>query len=121
VGSAPTATRRLTLDGATLDAALNTNPDQVATLLDDAAGVLAPLVDRLTALTGFNGMIQARTAGIDATISGLQRQSQDEQERLDAVRASLEARYAAMESLLAQLSAVQNALGSQTAGMNRTA
>jgi flagellar hook-associated protein 2 len=121
VGSAPTATRRLTLDGATLDAALNTNPDQVATLLDDAAGILAPLVDRLTALTGFNGMIQARTAGIDATISGLQRQSQDEQERLDAVRASLEARYAAMESLLAQLSAVQNALGSQTAGMNRTA
>jgi flagellar hook-associated protein 2 len=110
--------KRLVLDGARLGKALDQDPARVASLLDDTAGALKPLLDRLNAINGPKGIINGRTEGIASAIRSLDRQQADEQERIDAAQASYEARFAALEGLLAQLQTQSSSLSSQVASMN---
>jgi flagellar hook-associated protein 2 len=108
VGSAAGTTTRLQIDTTKLNAALNGDASQVASLLDSATG---PIGNLLTQLQGYedpsnkNSYIQAHAAGLASDISSVQRQEQDQQERIDNYQAMLEAQYASMEATLAQLQA----------------
>src|SRR5262249_39710250 len=83
IGSAVGTTDRLSLDETKLQKALDTDPQRVADLLGGANGILKPIVDRLTSLTGTDGMIDARTKGLASSITLIKRQENDYQERLD--------------------------------------
>jgi flagellar hook-associated protein 2 len=108
VGSAAGTTTRLQIDTTKLNAALNGDASQIASLLDSATG---PIGNLLTQLQGYedpsstSSYIQAHTAGLTSDISSIQRQEQDQQERIDNYQAMLEAQYASMEATLAQLQA----------------
>lgn len=113
LGSGRNGVSRLQLDGAALDRALDQDPARVAALLGSAEGVLAPLVERLTALTGSGGLLDGRQAAVDAELRDLDVRRQREEDRLAEVQLRLERKYAQLEALLTQLGATSAAVGRQ--------
>ncbi len=118
VGSPTGSTNRLTLDQGTLQQALNADPQRVAQLLDDATGAMQPLVTQLQALTDpSDGYYPSVQTSITSQLSDLSRQEADEQEREAGVQAALEAKYANMEALLAQLQTESQSVTASSAAM----
>lgn len=115
IGSAVGATDRLILDEDKLSKALDADPARVAELLGGSGGVMTPLVDRLTSITSANGMIESRLSGIATAVSRLTQQEHDYQDRLDLKQSALEAKFARLESTLAQLQHSQSVLAATTA------
>ncbi len=106
IGSLAGTTNRLQLDSAKLTSVLNTDANQVASLLDGATGPLATVLARLKSYedpSNSNAYVQAHSAGLTAQISSTKRQELDIQESVDNYRAMLEAQYATMEATLAML------------------
>ena len=110
------ASGNMTLDSATFDALLAEDRGALGGLLQGDGA----LVERLTNvvdgyLAGSNGVIKARTDGIDRRL----RDINDQREALDLRLASLEDRYLtqfnALDSLLSQLTATGNFLTQQLA------
>lgn len=107
-GSAVGSTTRLQLDTDKLSAALTTDPNAVARLLDDATGALKPLLARLQAYENPSdpaAYIQAHTAGLSSDITSIQDQEADMQDSINQYQSMLEEKYTAMETMLATLQA----------------
>jgi flagellar hook-associated protein 2 len=108
VGAAVGTTTRLQLDSTKLAAALNSDANQVASLLDSTTGPLGNVLTQLQSYedpSNANAYVQAHTAGLSSDISDIQRQEQNQQEMIDNYQAMLEAQYASMEATLATLQA----------------
>ena len=106
IGATAGSTNRLQLDTTKLTAALNSDANQVASLLDSASGPLATVLAKLKTYedpASTNAYIQAHTTGLTSEISSVQQQEIDRQEMIDNYQAAIEAQYAAMEATLAQL------------------
>ena len=91
-----------------LTAAMNADPNQVASLLDSATGPIGNLAAQLKGLedpSNTGTYVQAHTAGLGLEISQLQREEADQQSMVTNYQATIEAQYAAMESTLAMLQA----------------
>ena len=115
IGSAVGTTNRLQLDTGKLTTALNSDANQVASLLDGAAGPLANVLSQLKGLedpSNTRSYVQANTTGLGSEISELQREEADAQEMIDNYQATIEAQYAAMEATLATLQAQSASIAS---------
>ena len=120
LGSVVGSTSRLSLDTVKLNAALDANPSAVADLLGSATGAIKPIVDRVNAYAGINGTLYKQTQSMAMEMSGLVAQEAKVQERIDQRRAALEAKYAAMESLLSTLQSTSNQLSAQNSAANKS-
>lgn len=114
VGAAVGATRRLSLDEAKLDRVLDSDPGQVATLLNSADGAIQPLVTRLTTLTATDGLVKTASTGIDALLKTLATRETELTRRLDDRRIAIERRYTALETTMARLQGTASQLTAQT-------
>ena len=94
---------------------MNSDANQVASLLDGAAGPLANVLSQLKGLedpSNTRSYVQANTTGLGSEISELQREEADAQEMIDNYQATIEAQYAAMEATLATLQAQSASIAS---------
>ena len=122
IGAAVGTTNRLQLDSGKLTTALNSDANQVASLLDGATGPLANLLTKLKTLddpSNKNSYVQAHTAGLGSEITELQREEAERQVMIDNYQATIEAQYAAMEATLAMLQS-QSASIASTLGQTTT-
>ena len=111
VGAAVGTTDRLKLDTTQLATALNTDANQVASLLDGSTGAFSAVLGKLQAFedpSNVNAYVQAHTAGLGTEITDVQHQEADDTEMINNYQAMIEAQYAAMESTLALLQAQSN-------------
>jgi flagellar hook-associated protein 2 len=116
IGSLAGSTDRLQLDTAKLTAALNTDANKVASLLDGSTGPLSSLLTKLKTLqdpANTHAYVQAHTAGLTSEISRTQREELDRQQLIDNYTAMIEAQYAAMEATLATLQAQSSQIAAQ--------
>jgi flagellar hook-associated protein 2 len=116
VGSAVGTTNRLQLDTTKLAAALTSDPNAVANLLDQTTG---PMGSLLTQLTGYDdptsktSYIQAHVAGIADDIVSLHSREADQQTLIDNYTTMIEAQYTAMETTLAMLQSQNQQIAAQ--------
>ena len=113
IGAAVGATRRLSLDETKLDRAIDSDPTRVAQLLNGVGGAIAPLVSRLTNLTGASGPVGSATDGIASALRALAGREPDLERRLAIRQAAIERRYAALEKSLSLLQSTSAQLGAQ--------
>jgi flagellar hook-associated protein 2 len=118
IGSAVGTTKRLVFDETKFDKAVDLDPARVAQLLNSADGAIKPLVDRLTALTGANGLIEANTKGIAEELPRLSAREADLERRIEAKRIAIERKYTALERQLALLQSQNQQVGAQAASLN---
>jgi flagellar hook-associated protein 2 len=122
IGAVAGSTDRLQLDTTKLTAALNTDANQVASLLDGSTGPIAALLAKLKSFedpANTSAYIQSHTTSLSAEISSIHREELTRQEMIDNYQKSIEAQYAAMEATLAQLQS-QSAQISATLGYPTT-
>ena len=116
VGAPVGTTNRLALDTTKLAAALTTDPNAVANLLDKTTG---PLGGLLTQLQGYedpsnqNAYVQAHAAGLTSDITDVQHREIDQQTMIDDYTRMIEAQYAAMEKTLALLQSQSQQIAAQ--------
>jgi flagellar hook-associated protein 2 len=116
IGAAVGTTNRLQLDQTKLSAALTSDPNAVANMLDSATG---PMTSLLTQVTGYedpsnqNAYIQAHEAGLTSDISDIKSREADQQSMIDTYTAMIEAQYTAMETTLAQLQSQSQQVAAQ--------
>ncbi len=115
VGAKVGSTTRLSLDPTKLNNALTVDATTVGRLLNSVQGVLAPVVDRLKALTGGDGAVRAGTDGATAELAMLSSAAARLQARLDVRQAALERKFAALEATLARSQVVAGAVAAQVA------
>jgi flagellar hook-associated protein 2 len=118
VGSAAGTTTRLVLDADKLNKALDSDPARVADLLGGSGGIMKPLVDRLASLTGTNGLIAVRQAGLASAVRRITDQERVYQDRLDLKKAGLEAKFARLEATLSKLQGQASQLTAQSNANN---
>jgi flagellar hook-associated protein 2 len=104
VGTAPGATRRLTLDATKMAAAIAADPEGVRTIVGGASGRIAAAVDSLELIAGSSGTLYAAITRSNDELSALRARQSTLTDRLAARRLSLERTYAKLESILGQLS-----------------
>jgi flagellar hook-associated protein 2 len=114
IGSAVGTTDRLQLDEDKLAKAIDLDPTRVGDLLGGMTGIVKPMVDRLTALTGTNGLIDARTKGLASSIRLITEQERAYQDRLDLKQTALEAKFARLEATLSRLQSTSSQLAAQS-------
>jgi flagellar hook-associated protein 2 len=116
IGAPVGSTNRLQLDTTKLAAALASDPNAVANLLDKSTGPMASL---LTQATGYedpsnqNAYIQAHTTGLTSDISSLKSREADQQTIIDNYTTMIEAQYTAMETTLALLQSQSQQVAAQ--------
>jgi flagellar hook-associated protein 2 len=116
VGAAVGTTNRLQLDETKLSAALTSDPNAVANLLDKTTG---PLGSLLTQLQGYedpsnqNAYIQAHTTGLTSDISDVKNREAEQQTIIDNYTTMIEAQYTAMETTLALLQSQSQQIAAQ--------
>jgi flagellar hook-associated protein 2 len=123
IGAAAGSTDRLQLDTTQLTAALNTDANQVASLLDSSTGPLAATLAKLKNLedpANTNSYIQAQTTGLASEITEIHGEEADRQEMIDNYQAAIEAQYAAMEATLATLQTQSNSLAASLGSSTTT-
>lgn len=118
IGSKAGTTTRLQLDTAKLDAALASNPSQVASLLSTTGGILGPIQDRIKAVTWSGGIIDNETKSITNQLRENVVLQSNVQSRIDAQQAALEAKFASLEATLATLQSQGAAVNSQIGAFN---
>src|SRR5690606_38581137 len=104
----------LSFDAATFWQAFDENPALVRELLDEAG---SRLESHLDAYVRSNGIIEARTDGLNARLKAMEQSIERLELRLEMRRDNLLSRYRAMETLIAQLSTQSNWLAMQTQNM----
>ena len=115
-GSAVGTTNRLQLDTTQLSAALTSDPNAVANLLDKTTGPMAALVSQLQGYedpSSVNAYVQAHTAGLTSDIKDVQARESSEQEMVDNYTTMIEAQFTAMETTLATLQAQSQQIAAQ--------
>jgi len=105
---------KVSLDSAKLDEALATDPARVEALI---AAFSESLSGTLEAYTESDGLLEARTDGLNAELKRLGRDREALDRRMAQVEARLRAQFTALDSLLAQFQSTSNYLASQLAGL----
>jgi flagellar hook-associated protein 2 len=116
IGAAVGTTNRLELDSAKLTAALTSDPNAVASLLDKSTGPLGALLTQVQGYedpTNTNAYIQAHTAGLATEITDVQHREADRQVLIDNYTTMIEAQYAALEKTLAMLQSQSQQIAAQ--------
>ncbi|RMF18289.1 MAG: hypothetical protein D6761_02920 [Candidatus Dadabacteria bacterium] len=98
---------KLQFDSARFDETLASNPDAVTGALHagDGSGLLEQIDNVVDLTDGVGGTLDLREQSLDRQDRSLDDAIADEQARLDALEASMRARFATMESMVAQLNA----------------
>jgi flagellar hook-associated protein 2 len=115
VGIAFQADGSLKLDAAKFDQAINADPQAVAALFsgDNSAGQrMSNLVD---GFTGTNGVITSRNKALNERLSGVTRQREALDLRMERVKANYLAQFTAMEKIVTQLQGTSSFLAGQLA------
>jgi flagellar hook-associated protein 2 len=116
IGAAVGTTNRLQLDETKLAAALTSDPNAVANLLDKSTGPLASL---LTQVQGYEdpsnqtSYIQSHETGLTSEISDTKSREADQQAIIDNYTTMIEAQYTAMETTLALLQSQSQQIAAQ--------
>jgi flagellar hook-associated protein 2 len=107
----------LTIDSAKLNEALDADPHAVSALFSSDEGYAVRLDSVLSSYLDYDGILDARTKGLQASIDDLK----DRREVLDRRLTELEARYTqqfnALDTLLGQLSSTSDYLAQQLASL----
>jgi len=106
------------LDQSLLTKALDSDFDGVSKLLaDDPGGFLARLDETVSGFTAFDGLVSARSKGIDSEISGLQEQRDRIEARIATVEKRLRSQFSALDGLVGQLRATGSFLSQQLSAL----
>ncbi len=111
VGFSSATDGRLTLDESEFEAAFDADADALTALFASDDGIATRLDDLLDDLAGTDGLIGTRRDGLTDRIDDLDKAIRRSELRLETLEKNLVARFAALESLLAQLQAQGSALG----------
>lgn len=105
---------RASLDAEKLAEALETDRAGVETLVSAFATRFA---ETLSAYTDKDGLLDARTDGLNTELRGLRNQREALELRMEQVEARLRAQFTALDGLLAQFQSTSNYLASQLSGL----
>jgi flagellar hook-associated protein 2 len=109
---------KFTIDSTKLDAALNSNFDAVGQLFTaDKAGVAVKLSDLLDRYLGSDGLFDARTATLNATVKDIADQRTALNTRLTALQDRYTKQFNALDTLLAQMQSTSSYLTQQLANL----
>lgn len=103
----------LSIDSAELDAALNSNFDDVASLFSSTNGIAVRLDGVINEYTKADGIIDGKTQGLNSTIDSIEEEFQDLNDTLDALEERLLAQFAGLDVLVSQLNSTSNFLTQQ--------
>lgn len=102
---------RLRIDEGRLDAALRDHPEGVATLFTaDAGGVAGRLQAVADSYLGQNGLISARTGGLQDRLEGIAEQRADLERRMANLRQRYLDQFMAMDQIVANMNRMQSQL-----------
>lgn len=103
----------LEIDGARLDAALRDDPQAVMRLFSSDRGVATRIESTVEGYVEFNGLLDVRTDGLNDRIAEIREQRSALERRAEALEQRYLARFAAMDSLVAQLQSTGDFLSQQ--------
>lgn len=112
---------KLQIDDKKLDAALDTNFDQVGNFLTGEGGLMTRLEDRVSAFAGKDGIIGVRQKSIEAQRSDITKQQEKLAMRTAQIEARLFKQFNTMDALVGQLGQTSSSLAASLAslpGMN---
>ncbi|HEX6993027.1 MAG TPA: flagellar filament capping protein FliD [Gammaproteobacteria bacterium] len=115
LGFATDVQGKVSLDAAKLDEALATDSAGVEALV---AAFAESVTGTLEAYTDDDGLLDARTDGLDAELKRLRNDRDALDRRMAQVEARLRAQFTALDSLLAQFQSTSNYLASQLGGLS---
>jgi flagellar hook-associated protein 2 len=110
----------MTVDATKLGTALNGQFDAVGKLFASADGVATRLDALLAQYTGSNGLINARTQGLQSSISDIGDSRKALQTRLDALSKRLHVQFNAMDTLVQRLRSTSTFLAQQLTASSAT-
>jgi len=105
----------LKLDAARLATAMDDNFEGVGTLFAGTSGIATRLGDALDSVLGSDGLLQARTQGLDRQLSSIGTEREQLNLRLQKLEEQYRARFAALDSLVSQLQNTGTFLSQQLA------
>jgi len=114
----------LALDTTKFTDALAADPSKVATLFtatstnDTDKGFAVRMSEQLGSILGPDGLLDARTQGLQSTIRSMDKQQVDMQARLDLTQQRLRAQYSALDALVSTRQEQSNALANALAGLS---
>lgn len=117
IGSQAGTTRRLQLDAARLASALASDPARAGHLLGADGGILGPIEDRLKAIIGPNGLIDAGRTAADSDLRANAAAQAATQTRLDQRQRMLNAKFASLEATLSLLQGQSAQVGAQASAL----
>lgn len=122
LGISVTRVGKLQLDAAKLDRVLRENPDAVRTFFagdgETVRGFAEKAAENLKGLLdGFNGMIAARTKGLERSIDSIQDQIQRMEDRLLKVEERYRNQFNALEAILSSYTQTSEYLAQQIQGL----
>lgn len=103
----------ITVDATKLGAAIDGNFDAVGKLFASTDGIAKRIDKVISQYTTSGGLIEARTKGLQDSISDIGDQRTALQARLDSLQTRLRAQFNAMDTLVAQLKSTSNFLTQQ--------
>jgi flagellar hook-associated protein 2 len=105
---------KLSIDGADLDTAFDTNFDAIGALFaEDEIGVAVKLDKLLAPYLDSNGVLDARTTGLKSSIADINERREALSERLAALQARYTRQFNGLDTLVAQLQSTGNFLTQQ--------
>lgn len=108
---------KLQIDDKKLDAALDTNFDQVGNFLTGEGGLMTRLEDRVSAFAGKDGIIGTRQKSIEAQRSDITKQQEKLAMRTAQIEARLFKQFNTMDALVGQLGQTSSSLAASLASL----
>ncbi|TDQ36692.1 flagellar filament capping protein FliD [Thiopseudomonas denitrificans] len=108
---------KLQIDDKKLDAALETNFDQVGNFLTGEGGLMTRMESRISAFAGKDGIIGTRQKSIEAQRSDITKQQERLAERSAKIEARLFKQFNTMDALVGQLSQTSSSLAASLASL----
>lgn len=103
----------LIIDNTKLDAALNSNMDDVAELFSSSNGIATKLDSIVTEYTKSDGLLDSKTKGLNSTVTGINEDLESLQLTLTALEDRLRAQFTAMDIIISQLNTTSSFLTQQ--------
>lgn len=103
----------LSLNSSSLQNAIDKDIPAITNLLSGDDGVMNRLKDLVDSFVGSDGVIKAKTDGLDNTIRDIADQRERLQTRLDAIEARFRRQFTGLDTLIAQFQSTQNFLTQQ--------
>lgn len=105
----------IALDGATLEAAIKDDSQNISDLFSSADGYGTRLDTVVSEMLSFTGTIASRTEGFEQRVSDLEAQQVNLEGRLDRTEQRLRAQFSVLDSLLSSMTSTSNFLTQQLA------